>query len=281
MSGGDLKTLGAFIILSLLLFGCIGTQSSTSGAMLKAQVSPAYAPAPGGTGQVVTQQGYITLRVPEGTLEQRFSDMKTALENQGAQTSDIAYNEYSDRKQYSITVKVPPSKFDDINTALKGMGEVKGMSVQLQDVTQQYNDLDTQISNKQIELQRLQALYNQSANVSDLLAVESQLTRVQTELDSLQQQKQALVSQVEMSTIVITMYEDTPATSQLSLSLEGLGSMFFGALAAAITLLVLAVGFLIPIAIVAVVIWAAYMAVAGRKKGGPKPPEHKKIPPPQ
>ncbi len=277
-----MKALGAFIILAVLLFGCLGTQTSSSQAMLeKAQVSPAYAPG-GGTaaGQVVTQEGFITLKVPEGTLEQSFSQMKSTLDGQGAQTSDISYNEYSDRKQYTLTVKVPPSKFDAISNALKGMGEVKDMSVQLQDVTRQYNDLDTQITNKQLELQRLQALYNQSENVSDLLAVETQLTRVQTELDSLQQQKQVLVSQVELSTIVITMYEDKPATSQLSLSLESLGAMFFGALAAAITLLVLAVGFLIPIAIVAGALWLAYKAVFGTKRGGPRPPEHKKIPPP-
>ncbi len=281
MVGGILRALGVLIVLALLSFGCLGSQVSSSQAALEKSVSPAYAPSVSGGGQVVTQQGHITLKVPEGTLEQRFGQMKDTLANESAQTSDISYTEYSDRKQYSLTVRVPPSRFDSISNDLKGMGEVKDMSVQLQDVTRQYNDLDSQITNKQLELTRLQALYNQSANVSDLLAVETQLTRVQTELDSLQQQKQVLVSQVELSTIVITMYEDKPATTQLSLSLDSLGAMFFGALAAAITLLVLAIGFLIPITIVVGALWLAYKAVFGAKRSGPKPPEHKKIPPPE
>ena len=40
---------------------------------------------------------------------------------------------------------------------------------------------------------------------------------METDLELLQQQKQDLVSRVELSTIVITVYEDKPATTQLSL----------------------------------------------------------------
>ncbi len=278
-----MRPLGVLLFVALLSFGCLGsgiTGSSQSAVRFDNAPAPSVAYS-GGSGGAVAQAGQITIRVPEGTLEQKFSDIKDKLASESAQTSDVSYTEYSDRKQYSITVKVPPSRFDEINGMLKDIGEVKGMSVQLEDVTKQYTDLDTRITNGELELARLQQLYNQSSNVSDLLDVEREITRVETQLDSLKQQKADLVSRVELSTIVITVYEDKPATTQLSLSLESLGAMFFNAVAAAITLIVLAAGFLIPLGIVAGLLWLAYKALRGDRKGGPKPSEHKKIPPPE
>jgi hypothetical protein len=164
---------------------------------------------------------------------------------------------------------------------LQQAGEVKDLSVQLEDVTKQYVDLDTKITNREVELQRLHTLYNRSDNISDLLQVEREITRVETELELLKQEKQSLVSRVEKSTISITIYEDKPATQQLTLPLEGLGALFFTAVAAAITLIVVAIGFLLPVAIVIGLIWFAYTKLAGGKKGRPKDPEHKKIPLPE
>ena len=162
---------------------------------------------------------------------------------------------------------------------LQQLGEVKDLSVQLEDVTQQYMDLDTRIKNREIELERLYELYDKSTKVSDLLDVEREITRVETDLEILKQQKQYLVSKVERSTIRITVYEDKPATQQLTLSLEGLGAMFFAAMAAAVTLVVLAIGFLVPFAMVLGILWLAYKFVRRGKKTKSRQSEHGRIPP--
>ncbi|NYZ74091.1 DUF4349 domain-containing protein [Candidatus Micrarchaeota archaeon] len=274
-------------LVALLAFGCLGMeQSSSNTGDSRALTDASYAPSvpsydAGGVSesQYVTKEGSITLKVAEGTLESKFTEMKDKLSAQGADMSDITYNEYSDRKQYTLTVKVAPAKFESISAMLQQLGEVKDMSVQLEDVTQQYTDLDTRIKNRQIELDRLYELYNQSSKVSDLLDVEREITRVETDLEILKQEKQYLVSKVERSTITITVYEDKPATQQLTLSLEGLGQMFFAAMAAAVTLVVLAVGFLLPFAIVVGILWLVYKAFRGDKKAKPRAPEHSRIPP--
>ena len=228
----------------------------------------------------VIKEGSITLKVPEGTLESKVEDLKGDLVYQGAEITDIRYNEYGDRLQYTLTVKVPPAKFESINDMLKEAGEVKGMSVNLEDVTQQYVDLETRIRNKEIELGRLYELYNKSEDVEDLLAVEREVSRVETELELLKQQKDRLSSRVELSTIVITVYEDKPASEQLILPLEDLGKLFFGAIAVAITLVVGLAGFLLPIAIVIGLLWFGYKKLFANKTPRPKEPKHKKIPPP-
>jgi hypothetical protein len=244
--------------------------------------SPILAPAAdSASGEYVTKQGYISLRVAEGTIQPKYEGLRERLRDEGAMLSNVNYNEYDDRKQYSFSIKIVPGKFDSVMAVIQEYGEVKDISVQLEDVTQQYVELDLKIKNREAELERLQKLYNQSDNVSDLIEVERELTRVETELEILKQQKQYIVSRVELSTITVNIYEDKPAVSKLTLSLETLGALFFGAIAAAITLIVLAAGFLLPIGIIACIGYLAYKKFFGKGRGGPKAPEHRKIPPPE
>ena len=278
------------MLVSVLMFGCMGvtdqgTYTSGGGSgmgVVRESLAPSASPSAdySSSNQYVTKEGSISIKVLEGTLAEKFDDMKAMLSAQGAETSDIRYTEYGNRKQYTMTVKVAPSKFDSINEMLKGIGEVKDISVQLEDVTQQYTDLDTRIKNKELELERLYRLYNMSDNVSDLLDVEREVTRVETDLELLKGQKQYLVSKVERSTIAITIYEEKPASTSLTLPLESLGQWFFAAVAAAISLIVVAAGFLLPIAIVLGLIWLVYTKVFAQKKGRLKGPEHTKIPEP-
>jgi Flp pilus assembly protein TadB len=201
------------------------------------------------------------------------------LESEGAKLSNIQYNEYDYRKQYTVTVKVNPNKFDNINEQLKSIGEVKDLSVILEDVTTQYVEIDVRIDSREIELQRLYALYNMSDDVQDLLDIEREITRVETELEILKQQQQRLISKVEHSTISITIYEDKPSTEQLTVPLEELGAVFFGALAVAITILVALSGFILPIVLVVGVLWFVYRKLRGKgKKAKPRQSQHDRIP---
>lgn len=272
--------LVAFI--ALLFSGCLGIAEEQAGyPTVTSRESPLASPGGGSyDSQYVAKTGYVSLKVAEGSLQSGYEELREALKDGGAILSDVSYNEYGERKQYSFTIKILPSKFDAVMSAIQAYGEVKDISVQLEDVTQQYVELDLKIANREAELARLQKLYNQSDTVSDLIEVERELTRVETDLEILKQQKQNIVSRVEYSTITVNIYEEKPAISRLTLSLETLGALFFGAIAAAITLIVLAVGFLLPIGVIAGLAFLAYKKVFMRK-AGPKPPEHKKIPLPE
>ena len=270
--------LALFVVL-LLSFGCIGNEFSSY------DESPYSAPMPAessdgssyalksvsgsGNTQYMTQESYIKIKVAEGQLEGRFAQIRGNLSAQGAELTDINYNEYSDRKQYTATVKVAPAKFDQINDMLKGFGEVKDMSVSLEDVTKEYTDLNTRISNKENELARLNELYNKSESVSEILEVEKELTRVETELELLKWQKDSLSSRISKSTVSVTVYEEKPATEDLTLQLDNLAGMFFGAIAVAITLMVVAIGFLLPVAILGAILWKTYKFVTRPRKSSP------------
>jgi hypothetical protein len=278
------------LLAGLLAFGCLGdgTSMMDSGgtsapsaprALMMEKDSGSAGIA---TTQYITKEGSVSIKVNENELAGKYDLLKSKLSDQGAKMGDIRFSESTDRKQYTITVRLAPTKFEAMMAAIQDIGQVKDMSVNLEDVTQQYIDLDTRIKNDQIELSRLYDLYNQSSKVSDLLDVEREITRVETELEMYKNQKQYLDSRIDLSTIYITIYEEKPASTQLSLSIDNLGAMFFGAVGVAITLIVLAAGFLLPIALIIGVLWLIYKAVFGKKKSsGPRKNEHDRIPPPE
>ncbi|MCX6768241.1 MAG: DUF4349 domain-containing protein, partial [Candidatus Micrarchaeota archaeon] len=177
----------------------------------------------------------------------------------------ISYYETDTDKSYYVTVKVPPSKFDEFVADLRGIGEIKSIDTSLEDVTEQYTDLNTRISNLEIELGRLNSLYNRTDNISDILSIEREVTRVQTELEMYKQQKLDLERRSAMSTISVRVYEEKPAVdTNLVLPLSQLLQVFLGALSFGIMLLAGGLGFFLPILLVIWVIWRVWKHFKGK-----------------
>jgi len=281
-----LKRLMFIALIALLAFGCLGQTTSEDRGLIPGSGSGVSAPESAtvsdimkasssdssATAQYVTKEGTISIKVNEGSLEAKFQELKDRMRSGGAELGDIRYSESGDRKQYTLTVKVVPAKFESMMAALQGIGEVKDMSVNLEDVTRQYVDLDTRINNSEIELARLRELYDKSSKIGDMLDVEREITRVETNLEMLKQDKQDLTTRIVQSTINISLYEEKPATQQLTISLENLGSLFFGSMAVAISIGVVVIGFLLPVVLVIAVLWFAFKALRGKKGTKPRQP---------
>lgn len=225
------------------------------------------------------KQASIRIRVPTNTLNDKANMAKDKIKGMGVTIDDISYYEYSDSKQYTLVLRTSPNNFDEVTNYLGSLGEVKEISTNNNDVTKQYYDLEARISNKEKELQKLNDLYEKTSNISDLLAIEQQVSRVQTDLEILKQSKTILSDQINRSTISATIYEDRPESAQFGASMEKLGSLFVTAFSFAIIVIVAVVAFLIPIAIVAGALWKAYRIVRPVSKGGPKKAGYKEIPP--
>jgi len=272
------KNILVVFALLLLFAGCIGSEdvfpkSSGSGSGTASYYPGAPAPSYSeagydsstGDNRMVIQTGSLSLKVPQGTLEEKVAAVKGFVAEVRGTYTGISYYETDTDKSYYVTVKVPPSKFDEFVTDLKGIGEIKSIDTSLEDVTEQYTDLNTRISNLEIELGRLNSLYNRTENISDILSIEREVTRVQTELEMYKQQKLNLERRSAMSTISVRVYEEKPAVdTNLVLPLSQLLQVFLGALSFGIMLLAGGLGFFLPILIVIWLIWRVWKAIKGK-----------------
>jgi hypothetical protein len=146
----------------------------------------------------------------------------------------------------TVTVQVPADRLEDFLVSVSGLGTVDSRTVSARDVTLEVVDLDARIEALSTSITRLQELLARAENVEDLLAVESELSRRQAELDALQAQRTWIGEQVAMSTVTVYLSPITAvSTGGAPGFLSGLQSGWSAFVAAAGTLIT-AAGFLLP-----------------------------------
>ena len=111
----------------------------------------------------------------------------------------------------SLTLRIPSDELDAFVDELRELGAVNSVSMNASDVTQQRNDLDGRIEALTASTDRLQQLLGEATTIADLIAIESELTTRQAELDSLTQQRDQLVDQVDFSTITVDLVTEAVA----------------------------------------------------------------------
>jgi hypothetical protein len=167
-----------------------------------------------------------------------------------------------DRKQTSISVKVPAAQYESVLTQIKALGKVKAESSSGSDVTMQYIDLSARLKNLQAEEKSLSDIMGWSKNVTEVLMVEKELFRVRGEIESTQQQLNYLGSQVDFSTITVTVAEPQPTVGYDwgidTAFKEGIRA-FIGMIGA----LIVVTGYLVPL-ILYLVIGLAILYFVGR-----------------
>jgi hypothetical protein len=114
------------------------------------------------------------------------------------------------RTRGRFILRVPSENFSAVFAGAQSLGSVQKATSDRQDATEQLVDLNARIENLQAERDRLRTLYEQANNTEDVLAVGDRLSEVQTEVERLEAQRQALRDQVAFSTVTISVYEPRP-----------------------------------------------------------------------
>ncbi len=283
------KTYIALMLMSLLLFsGCIGGDgelwgesgydtsegydadyASYSAPMMAGEAMVDYgspSASSSSKAQMVIREGSIQLEVPEGTLEEKKDELSSLVSQYRGEITYVSFQEYSYGKTYSMTLKISPNNFDSFTGSLSNLGEIKSMDTTLEDVTDEYTDIQTRIANLQEELARLNELYVMAEDVEEILLIEREVTRVQTELEIYQFRAENLEKRSAKSTITVYLTESKPAVETgLIMPLGEILNLFFGALSFGIIVIVGIAGFLIPIGVAAYILRAAYRMVKGKQ----------------
>ncbi|MDD1725028.1 MAG: DUF4349 domain-containing protein [Methanospirillum sp.] len=112
-----------------------------------------------------------------------------------------------DRYTGSVTIRVPVKEFDPAVAGILVLGKVLSSSLQAEDVTEQYVDLEAQknaLVNQLVQYNRIMA---KGENVSDILEVQREIERVQVELDRIVGKMKYLESRTSYSTIPVRISE--------------------------------------------------------------------------
>ena len=124
----------------------------------------------------------------------------------GVASSDVNYgnNAVTGSQGFAVlVVKVPPESVDRLLAGLDDTGTVQSINQSAQDVTEQLVNLDVRIQNARQSVANVREFMDRTENLNELVTLESELTRRQTELEQLEAQQRNMADRVALSTITI------------------------------------------------------------------------------
>lgn len=241
--------------------------------------------APDASSDIANRKVIMTAYVQVETtkFDEAVSQVRAMAPAAGGYVQSSSMDTYGDkRKTGTITLKVPQSKYEDVLRDVRKLGTVKADRSTGSDVTGKYVDLEARLKNAKASEVRLLDIMGDTKNVTEVLAVEKELMRVQGEIESLTAQLRTLNSQVDFATITVYLTEPEPVVSYY----WGIGEAVAEAAHAFIGMiggLIVLTGYLIPLALYFLLILAAlYLCLKGalwlynRSKQPKRPAEEKK-----
>ena len=214
-----------------------------------------------------------SMTIATQTFEDSLNALKSACEGQNGwiESSSENVNNATGLRTAYLTLRIPQSALDAYIAGTEGLGRITSRSESAQDVTESYQDTAARLETQKALMARLQALITESADLSDLLELESQIADTQYQIDRLQSSLNSTDRQVSYSTVNITLKEEK--TVELTDTTVSLGDRIKSAIVTGVNalesfladMLVFLVAALPFIAIVAVVVIAVKIIRKRRK----------------
>lgn len=117
-------------------------------------------------------------------------------------TSDTAATKYA-----HLELRIPADKLSSFSSYIESTGNVLNKTQSGEDVTLEYFDYENRLSSLRIQQERVMGLLTKAEEMTDILAIETELNRLRTEIEELTTMMKQLENLVDYSTVTINLYE--------------------------------------------------------------------------
>lgn len=208
----------------------------------------------------------IEIEVGKGEFQKKFDEAQAVAEQfDGYVTASNAERVKGELTSGTVTLRVPEKKFKSAIARLKKLGQVNKAEVKGEDVSEEYVDLESRLKNYQAQEAALLALMARAQSVPDTLAVQTELTKVQGEIEVITGRMNYLKDRVDFSTITVTIEEPSAVVPEADeWGFVSALRTAVRAFVATINGLIIVAGALAPIIILVALLW--YLIRTLRKK---------------
>lgn len=219
----------------------------------------------------VVKTASVDVRVKDGSFDVRFQEATQVAARFGGFVMSSQTSEARHRSGV-LVIRIPVDQFEVALGALKDLGRVASERVSGQDVTAQFVDLEARLRNWQAQERVLLGLMAKATSIDDSIRVQSELQDVQLQIEQLKGQLRVLNDQADLSTITLSVAEtgvvlpsEEPARSTLSQAWHDAVAGFLAVIAA----VVVGLGYLVPLALFALVGWLVWRRAQRRVRVRP------------
>jgi hypothetical protein len=150
-----------------------------------------------------------------------------------------------------LQIRIPALRFDSLLSGISPLGRVESITVNAEDVGEEYVDIEARLLNlRRLETRLIDLLANRTGKLADVLSVERELARVRGEIEQIEGRRRFLQRSVAQSTLELTLHEPepviagTPGTNPIAAAVRDAWRNFVALVAWSIS----ALGVVVPVA---------------------------------
>ena len=157
--------------------------------------------------QLIIRTGRLEIVVEE--TEETLDDIIDLANDSGGWVVSSSLFGADGAKSGQATIRVPVDQFDAIMNQIEGMAlRVERSSTTGEDVTEEYVDLSARLQNLEATAERVRGFLDEARDVEDALAVNQELSRLESEIESMKGRLQYLEQSAAFSTIEVSLTPD-------------------------------------------------------------------------
>jgi hypothetical protein len=228
-------------------------------------------PATSAIGPKIIKTADLSVQVKKGGFSNAFeSATLVAQKYNGFVVSSSTQGSAS--RSGNLLIRVPMQSFDLAVHDLSALGTVDKQSENGQDVTSQYVDLNARLRTWQSQENVLLRLMNQAHSINDTMQVQRELQQVQFQIEDIKGQLRVLNDQTALGTIQLDLHEPgvsvapSPKTEPKP-SLADAWDQAVAGFLGVISLVIVGLGYVIPLAAIGGCVWLVYRRVKARDAG--------------
>ena len=169
----------------------------------------------------------VSLSMATKRFDEALTAIKTACADCGGRVSYESMNYSGSLRRVNLTLRVPAQALDSFLVGAEGAARVTSREETANDVTDSYYDTASRLETQKALMARLRSLMTETASLTELLQLESQIADTQYTIDRLQGQLNSTDSKVAESTVTISLREEKETetiVNQEASFLERIGS---------------------------------------------------------
>ena len=155
-----------------------------------------------GTSDIV-RYGSLSLEVND--VDDALGRVTTIIESAGGYISSSSRSGEGEYLYLSVTLRVPAAEFSAVMASLRSEGEVLYEDIYSYEVTMQVLDLEARLENLRASESAFLKLLDRAQTVADVVAVQSELSRIQGDIESFEAQLSSVKDQVEMASVMLSL----------------------------------------------------------------------------
>ncbi|GAA0900660.1 DUF4349 domain-containing protein [Streptomyces thermoalcalitolerans] len=225
--------------------GAAGDQGAASGARATAP--------PRLTTSHIIRTASLTVRVKD--VPKALETARTVVENAGGYIgNETTTRDEAGHARTRVVLRVPADRYDEVLADLEGTGTLLDRTAKARDVTDRVVDVESRIKSQRASVARVRALMDRATRLSDVVALEGELSRRESDLEALLAQQASLKDRTSMATITLSLSEKPAPKADDE---PGFADALAGGWQVFVTLLrwiVLAIGAVLPFAMTAALV---------------------------